>query len=80
MAKLKYEDWSKYKNKKLLFKKGKIEFEGVLIGINKSIVVAVPDPEKKAVHPWEIKIDEYNTKNIYPEDQWDIEVLESEKR
>lgn len=76
MAKLKYDDWPEYQNKKLRFKKYETEFEGVLLGINESHYLAVPDPKRKTVYPWVIKIDEQNVRELYPEDDWDIEVLE----
>ncbi len=67
--KLKYEDWEKYKGKKLKFRKGSEEIEGILQGLGESVTVLSPE---KAVRLWLIKADKGNFE-LYPE-SWTISI------
>lgn len=66
---LKYEDWEKFKGKKLKFRKGAEEIEGVLQGLGDSVTALSPE---KAVRLWLIKSDKGNFE-LYPE-SWTISI------
>ena len=73
MANLKYDDWENYLNKKLKCKKGDHEFDGILVGLADSVVAISPD---KAVQPWRIVSQDGTAYDVYPEDNWDIDILD----
>ena len=65
---LKYEDWGKYKGKKLKFTKGDVVIEGVLKGLGTSVMAVSVE---KVVNPWEIET-ENEIVSLCPEDGWRI--------
>jgi hypothetical protein len=65
---LKYNEWEKYKGKKLKFTKGAVQIEGILKGLGESVIAT---SSGEAVNPWLI-ITENGECEIHPEDNWII--------